>query len=386
MKNDFWLNQNNLLALAILIGAIVGAGIFGIPYAIAMSGTIPALFYFFILGGAVLLLHLCFGEVVLRTEAKRRLIGYSQKYLGNWGKNLITISTILGITGTLLAYLILGGEFLEIIFSPALKLSSLHFSLIFWVVLLYFVFKGVKLIARAEVFTNSAFFIIIFIVFLFLLPKINLENFRLIDPDDIFLPYGVIMFALVGSVAIPEMVDVLKTPQERKGLKKNIFVASLITISLYLLFALAVVGVSGEQTSVDALSGLVPFVGQIVVILGALFGVITLADSFLVICLYFKNTLTFDYHLPKRLAFLIASGLPLALFLIGLRSFIGVIGFVGTILGTIEGIVILLIFLKAKKYGDREPEYSLNIPKFFICFLAIIFTLGAISQLVYYFK
>jgi len=373
-------------ALAILIGVIIGAGIFGIPYVIARSGIIPGLFYFLILGGAVLLLHLFFGEIVLRTKGKHRLIGYSQKYLGKWGKILITISTILGTTGVLLAYIIIGGEFLKIIFSPLSGLSSFHFSLFFWAILIYFLFKGIKLIARAEIFTNSAFFIIIFVVFCFLLPKINLENFILINPKYVFLPYGVIMFSLMGFIAIPEMADVLKTPEERKSFKKIIIVASAIVIILYFLFSLAVVGVSGKDTSPEALSGLVPFLGQKVIILGALFGVITLADSFLIICLYLKNTLIYDYNFPKILASLISSGLPLILFLIGFRSFIEVIGFVGTILGMIEGIVILLIFTKVKKLGDREPEYSLRVSPFLIYSLGIIFILGAISQIFYYLK
>lgn len=374
------------LALAILIGVIIGAGIFGIPYVVARSGIIPSFFYFLILGGAVLLLHLFFGEIVLRTKEKHRLVGFAQKYLGKWGKILITISTILGITGALLAYLIIGGEFLEIVFSPLFDFSASHFSLIFWAILVYFIFKGTRLIARTEVFTNLTFFIIIFIVFCFLFPKINLENFVLINPKYIFLPYGVIMFSLMGLVAIPEMVDILKTPEERKSFKKIIIVVSAIVITLYLLFSLAVVGVSGKNTSPEALSGLVPFLGQKIIILGALFGVITLADSFLVICLNLKNTLIYDYHFPKVLASFISSGLPVILFLIGFRSFIGVIGFVGTVLGAIEGIVILLIFTKIKKLGDREPEYSLKIPSFLIYFLALIFILGAISQIFHYLK
>lgn len=375
-----------LLALAVLIGMIVGAGIFGIPFVISKSGIIPGLFYFLILGGAILLLHLFFGEVVLRTKEKHRLIGYSQKYLGNWGKILITISTIIGITGTLLAYIIIGGEFLKIIFSPFLNLSSFHFSLIFWAILIYFIFKGIKLIAPAEIFTNLAFFIIIFVVFCFLLPKFNIQNFSLINSKYIFLPYGVIMFSLMGFVAIPEIADVLKTSEERKYFKKIIITASAIAIILYLLFSLGVVGVSGKDTSSEALSGLSPFLSRKIIILGALFGAITIADSFLIICLYFKNSLIYDYHFPKILASFSSVGLPLILFLIGFRGFIETIGFVGTILGVIEGIVILLIFTKVKKLGDRESEYSLKVPSFFLYFLIVVFILGAISQIFYYLK
>jgi len=374
------------LALAVLIGTIVGAGIFAIPYAISKSGIGPGLFYFLILGLVVTLLHLFFGEIVLRTKGKNRLIGYAQKYLGKWGKISISISTLLGITGVLLAYIILGGEFLKIIFSPFFSLSPFWFSLIFWFPLIYFVFRGIKTIAPVEVFTNLFFFIMIFLIFFLLLPKINLENFHLINLNHLFLPYGVIMFSLMGFTAIPEMADVLIEPKERKDLKKIIIFASIITIILYLFFSLSIIGVSGENTSPDALSGLFQFLGKKIVILGALIGVITLADSFLIICLYFRNVLIFDYKFPKIWAFLLSVSLPLFLFLIGFREFISVISFIGTILAMIEGIVILLIFSKVKKLGDREPEYSLKVPQFLLYILGAIFILGAISQIFYHLK
>ena len=375
-------NKKFFLALAVLIGTIVGAGIFGIPYVISKSGVLPGVFYFIILGLAVLILHLVFGEIILRTEERYGLSGYAQKYLGKNGKLIVTISMIIGITGTLLAYIIIGGNFLKIIFSPFSNLSSFRFGIIFWLVLIYFVFRGIKIVAPIEIFTNSAFFIIIFIVFSFLLPKLNFQNFDLINLKNFFLPYGVIMFSLTGFAAMPEMADILKTPGERKSFKKVIIVSSIASIVLYLFFSLAVFGVSGKMTSKEALSGLVPFLGQKIIILGALFGLITIADSFLIVCLYFRNSLIYDYHLSKITASSIASFLPLILFL-KFQDFILIIGFVGTILGTIEGIITLLIFIKAKKLGNRIPEYSLNLSGLLIYSLMILLALGAFFQLIY---
>jgi len=124
-------NKNFVFALTILISTIVGAGIFGIPYVIARSGVIPGFFYFLVLGGAALLVHLLFGEIVLRNERKCRIIGYAQEYFGQSGKLLIAISVIVGFTGSLLAYGILAGDFLKIIFSaflPAVGASSFVFT------------------------------------------------------------------------------------------------------------------------------------------------------------------------------------------------------------------------------------------------------------------
>ncbi len=366
-------------AISILLGTIVGAGIFGIPYVIAKSGIIPGFFYFLILGGAVLLIHLFFGEIVLRTKEKHRLVGYAQKYLGNWGRILITISTILGLTGALLAYIILSGDFLKIIFS-FLNLPSFYFSLMFWAILSYFIFRGIKLIAPAELFMNIAFFFIIFLIFCFALPKLNLQNFTLINFEHIFLPYGVILFSLVGWIAVPVISETFKNPEERKNLKKVIISAILIVIFLYFLFALAVIGVSGKNTTPEVFQGLLPYLGQKIIIFGALFGIFAIVTSFLILGNYFKNTLFYDYKIPRWISASIACGLPLILFLIGFREFIEVSGFVGTIIGVIEGGAIVLIFKKAKLLGNRCPEYSLKIPSILLYFLIAIFILGAASQ------
>lgn len=367
-------------AISILLGTIVGAGIFGIPHVIARSGIIPGFFYLLILGGAFLLIHLFFGEIVLRTKEKYRLVGYAQKYLGNWGRILITISTILGLTGALLAYIILSGDFLKIIFS-FLNLPSFYFSLMFWAILSYFIFRGIKLIAPAELFMNIVFFFIIFLIFCFALPKLNLQNFSLINFEHIFLPYGVILFSLVGWMAIPIISETFKGLEVKKNLKKVIILAILIVIFLYFLFALAVIGVSGKNTTPEVFQGLLPYLGQKIVIFGALLGILAIVTSFLILGNYFKNTLFYDYKIPRGISASIACGLPFILFLIGFREFIEVSGFVGTMIGVIEGGAIVLIFKKAKTMSDRQPEYNLKIPSILLYFLIAIFILGAVSQL-----
>lgn len=105
-----------------------------------------------------------------------------------------------------------------------------------------------------------------------------------------------------------------------------------------------------------------------------------MATSFLVLGNYFKNILKYDFRIPKQASAFIVCGLPLILFLLGFRDFIGVIGLVGTIIGAIDGIIIILIFSKIKKLGDRIPEYSLKIPLILLYFLMGVLVLGAISQ------
>jgi hypothetical protein len=66
-----------------------------------------------------------------------------------------------------------------------------------------------------------------------------------------------------------------------------------------------------------------------------------------------------------------------------MRDFIRLVGFLGTFLGLVNGIAIVFIYKKAKNFGEREPEYSLNLPNFVLYLLIAILILGTISHLYY---
>ena len=279
-----------ILSLASLLGTVIGAGIFAIPYIVAKSGILVCFFYFLVLGTIVLFLHLFFGEIVLRTKAKHRLIGYAGKYLGKKAKILTTFSTILGRTGALLVYIIFAGHFLKIIFP---FLSFIQASLLVWAVLSFLAFFGIRSIARSQLFMN----IIIFGVFLFIIflsfPKIESSNLILINSQNIFLPYGIILFSLVGLNAIPEIEKILL---KKAKLKKIIFLGIIISVCFYFLFGVIISGVTGQNTSTNAFQNLAPILGQSIIFLGALFGLLCVATSFLILTNYLKNTLMLDYH------------------------------------------------------------------------------------------
>ncbi|MCH7605313.1 amino acid permease [Patescibacteria group bacterium] len=376
------MNNSFVLALSTLIGTIIGAGIFGLPFVISKSGIIPGLFYLLILGGAVTLLHLFIGEIALRTSEKHRLIGYAGIYLGNWGKGLATISTFVGTIGALLAYIIIGGIFLQKVVSPFVPISEMTLSLLFWAGLSLFILRGIQLITKAEFVMNIALFSVIAVVFIFAFPHVKTQNFQLFDASNIMLPFGVVLFALAGWSAIPEIADLFKKRKERKNLDNLIVWSSIIVIGLYALFTFFVVGVSGGDTSPDAIAGLEPLLGGNIVILGALFGLIAIAASFLVLGNYLKNSLRYDFHFPYFPAAFIAIFVPLLLFLAGFQDFITVIGLVGVFIGVVEGILIVLIFQKAKKKGDRKPEYNVSLPPVFLVALVGILIAGAVAEVI----
>ncbi len=368
-----------VLAVSTLLGAIIGAGVFSLPYVVSKSGIVPALFYFLLVGAVVMILHLCMGEVCLRTKEKYRLVGYANTYLGFKGKILTTCTLLVGTTGTLLVYLILGGKFLTMLLPGVLPIETL--TVLLGLALSFLILYGIQLISKIEFFTNAAIFLAVFGILLFALPHIRAENFSLISFPDLFLPYGVMFFAFIGWAAVPEVAELFKTHKEKGRFEHAIVWSSVLSVLLCVVFSFVVVGVSGASTTEDALSGLTPFFGSLIIAVGAFFGLITIADSFLIFGNYLKNSLKKDYGMPSPAAFLLATGIPIALFLLGVRELIQVISVIGVFVGTIEGGVILAMFWQAKRKGDRNPEFSISLPLAFVLFLGLMLVLGAAAVL-----
>ena len=126
---------------------------------------------------------------------------------------------------------------------------------------------------------------------------------------------------------------------------------------------------------------MIPYLGPEIILIGAFAALITIADSFLIVAIYLRNSLVCDQKMPKILSTCLVSFVPIILFLIGFRGFIEVIGFLGTVIGVIEGVIIILLFKKAKELGNHNPEYTVNVPRFVLFLCALVFLVGAVLQI-----
>lgn len=374
-----------ILAVATLVGMIVGAGTFGIPYVFSRAGIIVGLFYLVLLGAAAMIIHLIYGEIILRTQEPCRWVGCVEHYEGPTAKKLVSLIVFFQYYGSMLAYIILGGDFLKIIFGRFWQAPDLFWAIIFFLVAALCIGRGIKTMGLGE--AIMVIFMLLAIVFLIVraLPMVSFANF--IGEGgwaNVFLPYGVLFFALTGSAAIPEMRQILKGHERQ--LKKAIFWGTFIPIIFYCIFALLIVGVTGSATSQDAISGLVPYLGEWAVVIGAVFGIFAILSSFLVLGVNLQETLCLDFDIKKRTAFVLTLGVPLFLYLIGLKSFIFIIGFIGAVFSGLDGIFMIFVYSKARKKGDRKPEYLFPKFRFLGPTLALIFSLGLVYQFIYLFK
>jgi len=379
-RNKFW------IAVATLIGAIVGAGVLGIPYVIAKAGFLYGSILIVILGIVFLLLNLYVAEIVLRTKGKHQLTGYMEKYLGKKGKILMMISMIFGVYGALIAYLIGEGETIKAIFGG----NALIYSLIFFVIVSIIIYRGVKATGRTELIIIALLFIVVILIGLFSLDKITLSNFSTFNPAYFFLPYGVILFAFLGNIAVPEVAEELE--REKKKMKKAIIIGSLIPIVLYILFSVVVVGVVGlgnfellgpnERIATIALS---MYSNPILGILANVFAIFAMLTSFLALGIALVTMYNYDFKISKNTSFILTLAVPLVIVLFKLTNFLEVLGIAGAVSAGINCVLITIAFHKAKKKGDRKPEFTLNAPWIVSLVIVLVILIGVIGELVGFF-
>jgi len=241
-QTGFFANNKLLIAITTLIGTIVGAGILGIPYAIAKVGFFWGFIIIVTLGLCFILINLFAGEMILRTKKQHQLTGYAQKYLGKWGKIVMTLVMLMSLYGALIAYLIGEGSTLYAIFGFG---SPLIYTLIFFAITSYIIFSGIKATGKTELVLISLLIIIVFVIGVFSYRSMDFSRLLTSNITNFLLPYGIVLFAYMALPAIPELQEVIG--KEKKLLKKAIIWGSVIPIIIYLFFAAVVVGAVGLE-------------------------------------------------------------------------------------------------------------------------------------------
>ncbi len=365
-----------LEAVFILVGVTIGAGILGIPYVVSKAGLLIGIIEIIVIGLAILLLNLYIGEIALRTNGRHQLVGYAERYLGEWGRRAFTATMCFAIYGALTAYILGVGKATGAILGG----SAIINSLIFFVLMTIFLYYGLDIIKGYELLFGSLMLGVILIIILLALPSFSISNLSLDNnPLMLFVPYGVIFFAFIGSPAIAEAKEILN--KQRFSLKKAIIIGTLIPFFVYLVFTLVVIGITGTETSEVATIALGSKIGFWSIILSNIFAILSMTTGYLALGLALNWVFEYDYGIKKNTAFLLTSVIPLVIAISGAAGFIDVLNFTGAIAGGLEGILIILILRRARKYGDRKPEYVVKNNFFLDCVLIALFVLGALWNL-----
>jgi len=366
-------------AAALLAGTTIGSGILGVPYAIARSGLLPGLLYLFGLGGAMLLLNMLFATVVEKTKDVKQLPGYVSYYLGSRLRWLMIVTLLVLGYGALTAYTAGSGAALADIFNVSPVFTRLTFLLAAGIC----VAIGVKTVSKLELFLVILITLLIGGVGILALSHTSF-TFPDVSSDGntaqaLLAPYGVVLFAYLGFSSIPELRMTLR--QTPEAIYRAVFTGTVLPIVLYTLFVLAVLGLTGSDTTRVATIGLGEALGPTVAIAGNLFAVVAMFTSFLALALVVKNMFELDLDLDSTRSVLLTFLPPILILSLGGDDFISILGVTGAISGGTMGILIVLMFIKIKNFEQKPWPLSTWLLSGGGLFLIGLLLLGMVVEL-----
>lgn len=363
--------------VALIVSGTIGAGILGLPYAIAKVGVLLGVLYIVAIGLLMMGLNLLLGKIASSNQGQMQIVGMAQKYLGVYGKWLMTGLLYFLLWGVLVVYIIGEGEVLSAIFGGSAFFWSVFF-LAFATILIYI---GIQTIKVVELFLSLGVLGVVLILVYssaFHIQSINLTEINFMN---LLLPYGILLFAFHGTTSVPEAYSILVNREQT--FKKAIIIAGAISIIVYSLFAAVIVGVTGLETSEIATIALGEKLGPKIFLLGNLFAVLAMGTSCLMAGLALRDSMKWDFRLSRGVSTFLVCGIPFLIFIFGLRGFIEAIDIVGGVFMSTEMLLILLIYWKAKQKGDlKVGKYKLHHASLLLGLLLLALSFGAVYSVI----
>lgn len=361
------------VASSVLVGSCIGAGVLGIPYVAAQAGLFATILYILFIGGMMYLVNLYLGEIVLKTKGDHQLIGYAEKYLGKRARHVMEFAVIFGVYAALIAYMVGMGQSLSQIFTGSTDMY-IYFGVGVGLLMSTFLRGGMKSLKKFEKIGVFVILGLLLVIVGLFSPRIVASNLSLFNIGNIFLPFGVVLFALMSFHAVPDVKMILKGNERQ--FKKVMKTGTIVSVVFYILFTFVVVGYKGLETPQVATLAL----GIVFVFLG----IFTMFTSYLASGNALRESFQFDERMNKNVAWALASFVPIGLFLLtqltGFFSFTKILSIGGVVSGGIIAVLILLM-TKTKKRHSRKSEYEMSANWWVIGGLIVVFVAGVVREI-----
>ena len=353
----------------IVAAATVGDGVFALPYIFYTSGWLVSIFYLVVLGILVTTAHSVYLKTLESEGEKERLLGLAEKRFGKIGFWIGFLAIIIGLLLTLVAYLILGTQFIHL----AIPMVRLRYAFAaFWILISLVAFASDKEIRKLELAGIACTALIIIIMFASAWPNIIFAGVQAINVRNLFLPFGAVLFSLAGWTSIEPAYEARK---RRRGAGQSPWLAlaagTAFAALLYTMFAAGIIGgsSSGAVIAPDTASGLAAWPVWKKDVL-ALLGLIAVATVYFPISREIKNALEKDLQWPRGSSRPLVVLFPPALVLLGFNNFLAVVGLVG-------GAFLSLQYLLIISVGRRSLRLT-TVQKLFLDAVALVFIAAAV--------
>ncbi len=357
----------------IVAAATVGDGVFALPYIFYSAGWLLSIAYLAILTVFVSTAHVVYLKTLESEGEKERLLGLAKKRFGSIGFWVGFLAIVVGLLLTLVAYLILGTQFIHLAV-PAIRLRYAFAA--FWVLISAVALASDKEIRKLELAGIACTAAIIVVIFISSWPNILFGGVPTINTNNLFLPFGAVLFSLAGWTSIEPAYEARKKRRlsGQASTARSPWVAlaagTLFAALLYAMFAAGIIGgSSGGMITPDTASGLAMWPLWKKDLLAVL-GLIAVATVYLPISREIKNALEKDLQWPRGSSRPLVVLFPPALVLLGFNNFLAVVGLVG-------GAFLSLQYLLIISVGRRALKLSVT-QKIFLDAIALVFVVAVV--------
>jgi amino acid permease len=368
MPKDFF--KNYIVPASIFCSGIVGVGFLSLPYLAMQTGIWVMLFWIVVVTGLLLVVNSLFADISLKTPDFKRFPGFVGYYLGKPMGIFAALTFIVFGFAVLAAYILVGGQFLAAAFPSWFSGSPIAFEFLYFIIASSLLLLSQKAIAKAETVLLGLFFVSILIVCLEALGQLHWQSVFFqpkLSLPTLFLPYGPLLFSAWAIGFIPPTEEA--AAGNKKNLKKILMWSTIVMSVFYAVFIVAVLGISGSETTEVALTGLSFFLSRPVVFLALFAAFLVSLNAFAAQGVVLKQILEFDLKIKPWQALIMTAFIPMILIFIGLNSFISLISFTG---GVFLGIYGLMILWMHKKIGGNSKWFY---PLMVIFIVGMVYTL-----------
>lgn len=347
-----------------LMGTIIGAGVFAVPLAFQRAGILAGSIAFWLVALSLLVVHLLYADLIVSFPSllQKRLPGQADFFLGKWAKWIAYLSHPTQVIGACLAYIILGGQFLNGLARIVGAGDHLFFwQIFFWAGGAVILFWGLRVIARIESWMSWGLMVLLLLSSVLFVSQADGSALLVSHWSAIFAPIGVFVFAVFGLPVITEIVaicghDLMRT---RIAVAAGSLSAAFSTW-LFGIFSAAAAGSVQLSSPADLSNLLHPSFAWLIPAVGFL----AVATSFITMTQDVKETFRLDAGFSKSVSWIAALGIPLALFLFVTKDFLQTVSLVGLVFGTTNAVLVLLMSRSAtrRQFGAKARWTHAVVP------------------------
>ena len=374
------MSNKHLTIAAIVAAATIGEGVFAVPYMIQASGWLVSLGYFVAVIAIVSVAHILYLRTLAATEEKERLLGLVRQYFGGAGFWTGFVAVVIGLMLSFVAYLVLGSQFLQILFPGMAPGAALA---IFWFLLALLVWGSEGKIAWFEGVGIALVSFAILFIFFSGHPAVALASIPAAVPGvaNFFLPFGVVIFALAGWTCVEPVYELAYRKDEKVVGERPLALPGAFWLFafgtafaglLYWLFAAGVIGTTGAQITTDTVSGIASWPIWRKDILAAV-GLLSVCVVSVPIAREIRGAMEKDLGWNSIVSRAIIVLLPLAAVLSGFNNFLAIVGLAGGVFISTQYLLIISVGRRTLALARRE--------KVLLDIVAIVFIFAAVYEI-----